>query len=239
MQIFPAIDLINGQSVRLYQGDYDQKTTISVDPVIQAQSFEQAGLTHLHLVDLDGAKAGEPKNLATIEKIRAATDLFIEVGGGIRTLQTIEAYLAKGIDRVILGSVALKDPELTKAALQQFGPDKIVIGIDALHDRVATEGWLEDSDVSCAQLVDAMQQAGAQTFIVTDIAKDGTLSGPNVQMLADLHQQFPALTFVASGGMHEPSDLTHLKAAGITVAIVGKALAAGSITLADLKALEG
>ncbi len=140
---------------------------------------------------------------------------------------------------MILGSVALKDPELTKAALQQFGPDKIVIGIDALHDRVATEGWLEDSDVSCAQLVDAMQQAGAQTFIVTDIAKDGTLSGPNVQMLADLHQQFPALTFVASGGMHEPSDLTHLKAAGITVAIVGKALAAGSITLADLKALEG
>lgn len=239
MQIFPAIDLINGQSVRLYQGDYDQKTTISADPVTQAQSFEQAGLTHLHLVDLDGAKAGEPKNLATIEKIRAATDLFIEVGGGIRTLESIEAYLAKGIDRVILGSVALKDPELTKAALKQFGPDKIVIGIDALHDRVATEGWLEDSDVSCAQLVEAMQQAGAQTFIVTDIAKDGTLSGPNVQMLAALHQQFPALTFVASGGMHEPSDLTQLKAAGITVAIVGKALAAGSITLADLKALEG
>ncbi|WP_125707884.1 1-(5-phosphoribosyl)-5-[(5-phosphoribosylamino)methylideneamino]imidazole-4-carboxamide isomerase [Lacticaseibacillus porcinae] len=239
MQIFPAIDLINGQSVRLYQGDYDQKTTIAADPITQAQSFEAAGLTHLHLVDLDGAKAGEPKNLVTIKKIREATDLFIEVGGGIRTLQTITDYLALGIDRVILGSVALKDPELTKAALQQFGANKIVIGIDALHDRVATEGWLEDSDVSCAELVDAMQDAGAQTFIVTDIAKDGTLSGPNVQMLADLHQQFPPLTFVASGGMHEPEDLTALKDAGITVAIVGKALAAGSITLADLKAMEG
>lgn len=239
MQIFPAIDLINGQSVRLYQGDYAQQTKIAADPVAQVQSFADAGLTHLHLVDLDGAKAGSPQNVATIQHIREATKLFIEVGGGIRSLATIQDYLAKGVDRVILGSVALKDPKLTKAALQQFGPDKIVIGIDAKHDRVATEGWLEDSEVSCTELVEAMQAAGAQTFIVTDIEKDGTLSGPNVEMLANLHQQFPDLTFVASGGMHEPADLAQLNAAGITHAIVGKALAAGSITLADLKALEG
>lgn len=239
MQIFPAIDLIQGRSVRLYQGDYAKKTTIAADPVAQAKSFQAAGLTHLHLVDLDGAKAGAPKNVAMIQRIREATDLFIEVGGGIRSLETIQDYLAKGVDRVILGSVALKDPQLNKAALDQFGADKIVIGIDALHDRVATEGWLKDSDVSCSELVAAMQQVGAQTFIVTDIEKDGTLSGPNVDMLSALHQQFPTLTFVASGGMHEPADLTALKAAGINVAIVGKALAAGSITLADLKALEG
>lgn len=239
MKLFPAIDLIAGRSVRLYQGDYAQATPIAADPVAQAQRFEKAGLTHLHLVDLDGAKAGNPQNWATIQQIRAATGLFIEVGGGIRDLATIQKYLVAGIDRVILGSVALKNPVLTKDALQQFGADKIVIGIDALHDRVATEGWLEDSDVACAELVAAMQKAGAQTFIVTDIERDGTLSGPNVTMLADLHQQFSTLSFVASGGMRDAQDLVALETAGIDIAIVGKALAAGSITLQELKALEG
>jgi phosphoribosylformimino-5-aminoimidazole carboxamide ribotide isomerase len=239
MLLFPAIDLIAGRSVRLYQGNYAQATPIAADPVAQAQRFEQAGLTHLHLVDLDGAKAGRPQNWATIKQIRAATKLFIEVGGGIRDLATIHDYLAAGIDRVILGSVALKDPALTKTALQQFGPDKIVIGIDAYRDRVATEGWLEESAVSCAQLVTAMQKAGAQTFIVTDIERDGTLSGPNVAMLAALHQQFPALAFVASGGMRRVQDLRDLRTAGIDIAIVGKALAAGGISLEELKTLEG
>lgn len=239
MLLFPAIDLIAGRSVRLYQGNYAQATPIAADPVAQAQRFEQAGLTHLHLVDLDGAKAGRPQNWVTIKQIRAATKLFIEVGGGIRDLATIHDYLAAGIDRVILGSVALKDPALTKTALQQFGPDKIVIGIDAYRDRVATEGWLEESAVSCAQLVTAMQKAGAQTFIVTDIERDGTLSGPNVAMLAALHQQFPALAFVASGGMRRVQDLRDLRTAGIDIAIVGKALAAGGISLEELKTLEG
>ncbi|MCI1985468.1 MAG: 1-(5-phosphoribosyl)-5-[(5-phosphoribosylamino)methylideneamino]imidazole-4-carboxamide isomerase [Lactobacillus sp.] len=239
MQLFPAIDLLNGQSVRLFQGDYAQVSTINADPLVQAQAIQQAGLTNLHLVDLDGAKAGQPQNLATITRLRQNTDLFIEVGGGIRTLATIRQYLALGINRVILGSIALKAPDLVKQALSEFGADQIVIGIDAKNDRVATEGWLETSRTTTADLVAAMAQAGATTFIVTDIAKDGTLAGPNVTMLQKLHTQFPALTFVASGGMRTPQDLTDLQAAGIDHAIIGKALAAGSITLAQLKALEG
>lgn len=238
MQLFPAIDLINGQSVRLYQGDYQQVSTINLDPLAQAKAYQAAGLKHLHLVDLDGAKAGAPKNLATIKALREATDLFIEVGGGIRTMATIREYLALGINRVILGSIALKDPALVKQALAEFGADKIVIGIDAKNDHVATEGWLETSSVTTAQLLAAMADVGAETFIVTDISKDGTLAGPNVEMLANLHQQFPQLTFVASGGMRVPDDLRALDQAGIDHAIIGKALAAGSITLADLKELE-
>ncbi|WP_461214468.1 1-(5-phosphoribosyl)-5-[(5-phosphoribosylamino)methylideneamino]imidazole-4-carboxamide isomerase [Lacticaseibacillus sp. GG6-2] len=239
MQLFPAIDLIDGQSVRLYQGDYDQVSTINTDPIAQAQSFQQAGLHHLHLVDLDGAKAAKPQNLETIRQIRQACDLFIEVGGGIRTMATIREYLALGIDRVILGSIALKDPKLVADAIKEFGAAHIVIGIDAKNDHVATEGWLETSSVTTAELVAAMAKVGATTFIVTDIAKDGTLAGPNVAMLAGLHAQFQNLTFVASGGMRTPEDLRRLDAAGIDHAIIGKALAAGSITLAQLKELEG
>ncbi|MFD1485689.1 1-(5-phosphoribosyl)-5-[(5-phosphoribosylamino)methylideneamino]imidazole-4-carboxamide isomerase [Lacticaseibacillus baoqingensis] len=239
MQLFPAIDLLNGQSVRLFQGDYAQVSTINTDPLVQAQKIQQAGLTNLHLVDLDGAKAGQPQNLETITRLRQNTDLFIEVGGGIRSLKTIRQYLDLGIDRVILGSIALKAPELVKQALAEFGADQIVIGIDAKNDRVATEGWLETSTTSTADLVATMAEAGAATFIVTDIAKDGTLAGPNVAMLRRLHEQFPALIFVASGGMRTPADLVALQTAGIEHAIIGKALAAGSITLAQLKALEG
>ncbi len=239
MKIYPAIDLLNGQSVRLVRGDYGQATQVAADPVAQAQAYAASGLTNLHLVDLDGAKAGRPVNGPTIAAIRAAFPGMIEVGGGIRTLAAIDEVLASGIDRVILGSIALKAPELVAQALRQFGPDKIVVGIDGANGRVATEGWLDQSDVAMADLMTQMVAVGVQTFIVTDIARDGTLTGPNVALLAQLQAQFPEVTVVASGGMAQPSDLTALATAGVTSAIVGKALAAGQITLADLVVAEG
>ncbi|WP_155287500.1 1-(5-phosphoribosyl)-5-[(5-phosphoribosylamino)methylideneamino]imidazole-4-carboxamide isomerase [Lacticaseibacillus zhaodongensis] len=235
MQMLPAIDLIGGQSVRLKQGDYAQRDLINADPVAQAQKFAAAGMTDLHLVDLDGAKAGTPKNTAVIAKILAATDLDVEVGGGIRTLAAIEQYLQLGVKRVILGSVVLTNPELARTALQKFGPDAITIGLDCRDGKVATAGWLETSSAQVDDVLAAMRTAGARRFVVTDIAKDGMLAGPNVALLQRLQTAFPDVTIVASGGMHTPADLDQLAAAGLRAAIVGKALAAGTITLADLR----
>lgn len=238
MITYPAIDLLNGQSVRLVRGDYGSAAQVASDPIAQAKQFAAAGLTHIHVVDLDGAKAGQPVNRAAITQIRAAFPSTLEVGGGIRTLADIKAYLDQGVDRVILGSVALLKPELVARAVVEFGAAKIAVGIDGANNQVAVNGWLEQSTVTFADLIEAMQAVGVSYFIVTDIDRDGTLTGPNVAMLQQLQQQFPAATVVASGGMAKPQDLTALKAAGIKAAIVGKALAAGTITLADLRTAE-
>ena len=234
MELLPAIDLIGGQSVRLKQGDYQQKDLIAANPVSQAQQFEQAGLTELHLVDLDGAKAGQPVNTTTIAQITSQTKLTVEIGGGIRTLAAIDQYLALGVARVILGSVVLTNPTLTREALMTYGPDKIAIGLDCRDGRIATAGWLETSNNQVQDVLAAMVQAGAQRFIVTDIAKDGMLSGPNVELLSGLQTAFSETLIVASGGMHTPADLDELANNGLRAAIIGKALAAGSITAADL-----
>lgn len=238
MNIFPAIDLLNGQSVRLYQGDYQQVSTVNPDPVAQAKAVAAAGLRRLHVVDLDGAKAGKPQNKAVVAKLRQATDLFIEIGGGIRQLNEIEAYLALGVNRVILGSVALKNPELVATAVEKFGSTKIVVGIDGQNGQVATEGWLDQSQVSMSDLMAAMLKVGVTQFIVTDIARDGTLTGPNVTLLQTLQQTFPQATVVASGGMHDANDLKALQQAGLTDVIVGKALQKGTLTLAELAAVD-
>ncbi|KRK40642.1 1-(5-phosphoribosyl)-5-[(5-phosphoribosylamino)methylideneamino]imidazole-4-carboxamide isomerase [Loigolactobacillus bifermentans] len=238
MNIFPAIDLLNGQSVRLYQGDYQQVSTVNPDPVAQAKAVAAAGLRRLHVVDLDGAKAGKPQNKAVVAKLRQSTDLFLEIGGGIRTLTEIEAYLELGVDRVILGSVALKDPQLVATAVEKFGSAKIVVGIDGQNGQVATEGWLDQSQVNMSDLMAAMLKVGVTQFIVTDIARDGTLTGPNVALLQDLQETFPAATVVASGGMHDAGDLAALQQAGLTDVIVGKALQKGTLTLAELAAVD-
>ncbi len=238
MRVFPAIDLLNGHSVRLYQGDYQQVTPVSSDPLAQAKSFVAAGLSRIHLVDLDGAKAGQPENFDVIQKIRQATDLFVEVGGGIRDMTTIKRYLTLGVDRVILGSSALKQPELVVAALAEFGPARIVVGIDGTPQQVATEGWLAQSNVTMADLMGAMTAKGVTQFIVTDVTKDGTLQGPNVALLANLQAKYPQATVVASGGLRDYQDLEALKAAGLNDVIVGKALVKGTITLAELAQAE-
>lgn len=238
MNLYPAIDLKNGRSVRLYQGQFDQETVVNDSPLAQAQQIAAAGLSKLHLVDLDGAKDGQPANQAIITAIVEQTSLQAEIGGGIRTLAQIETYLALGVARVIIGSAALTDPELVTQAIQKFGAAKIVVGIDGKNGKVATEGWLAQSQVTMTDLVAAMQKVGVQTFIVTDIERDGTLQGPNQRQLIDLAAQFPAATFVASGGVRDVDDLKALTAAGIEHAIIGKALYAGSVTLTELAELS-
>lgn len=234
----PAIDLSNGQSVRLYQGDFDQKTLINADPLTQAQAIEQAGLTALHLVDLDGAKAGNPQNLAVIKQLVAQTNLAIELGGGIRSLEQIRQFLELGISRVIIGSAAIKQPEMVQQAVAEFGAAKVVVGVDGRHEMVATHGWLDTAAVSMAELIDQMVGYGVRHFIVTDIDRDGTMQGPNVALLVKLQQRFSTAEIIASGGIRSIADLQDLRTHGIQSAVIGKALAAGGMTLAELKAVN-
>lgn len=233
--IFPAIDLRNGQSVRLYQGDYNKETVINSDPISQAQQIQAAGLTHLHLVDLDGAKSGKPINLDIITALRQNTQLFIELGGGIRSLAQIKQYLSLGINRVIIGSAALTHPELVTEAVAQFGAESIVVGVDGRQEHVATDGWLTASSTTFSEIIQAMQAVGVINFIVTDIERDGTLSGPNIALLSRLQQKFPETNIIASGGISTITDIEDLQTAGIKDIIVGRALYDGNVTLSALK----
>lgn len=234
MEIIPAIDLRNQQSVRLYQGDFDQTTLIAQDPLKQAKQIEAAGLKRLHLVDLDGAKSGRPVNRELIKQICAETSLKVEVGGGIRTLAQINGYLTSGVSRVILGSAALTDPKLVQEAVNQFGNDQVVVGIDGKDGKVAISGWLEESNVSMNTLMTSMVAVGVVNFVVTDITKDGTLSGPNVDLLGKLQKAFPTTEVIASGGVTTVADLEKLADAGIKSAIVGRAMATGDLPLRTL-----
>ncbi len=233
--IFPAIDLRNGQSVRLYQGDYNKETVINSDPISQAQQIQAAGLTHLHLVDLDGAKSGKPINLDIITALRQNTQLFIELGGGIRSLAQIKQYLSLGINRVIIGSAALTHPELVTEAVAQFGAESIVVGVDGRQEQVATDGWLTASSTTFSEIIQAMQAVGVINFIVTDIERDGTLSGPSIALLSRLQQKFPETNIIASGGISTITDIEDLQTAGIKDIIVGRALYDGNVTLSALK----
>lgn len=233
--IFPAIDLRNGQSVRLYQGNYNKETVINSNPITQAQQIQAAGLTHLHLVDLDGAKSGRPINLDIITALRQNTTLFIELGGGIRSLAQIQQYLSLGINRVIIGSAALTHPELVTEAVARFGAESIAVGVDGRQEQVATDGWLTASSTTFSEIIQAMQAVGVINFIVTDIERDGTLSGPNIALLSRLQQQFPETNIIASGGISTIKDIEDLQTAGIKDIIVGRALYDGNVTLPALK----
>jgi len=237
--IFPAIDLKAGQSVRLYQGDYNQTTLINADPVAQAQQITAAGLRQLHLVDLDGAKSGQPENIATVAAIRAAFNGILELGGGIRSYDLAQRYLKLGVDRLILGSAALTDPALVQQLLADFGGDRIVIGVDGQNGQVAINGWLEQSHTKMSQLIATMMASGAEHFIVTDVARDGTMTGPNVALLAQLQAKLPNANLVASGGIRNLNDVQTLQTMGIKDVIIGKALYEGTVTLAELAEVDG
>ncbi|MBO4251643.1 MAG: 1-(5-phosphoribosyl)-5-[(5-phosphoribosylamino)methylideneamino]imidazole-4-carboxamide isomerase [Clostridia bacterium] len=233
MIIFPAIDIIKGEAVRLYKGDYDKKTVYG-KPLEIAKNFLKAGATHIHIVDLDGAKSGETPNLELICKIKAKTGLFIEVGGGVRSENVIEKYLSAGIDRVILGTIAVKDPAFVKNAVKKYG-DRIVVGIDVKDGVVAVKGWTEKTEKRligfCAEMVDI----GVKTVICTDISKDGALIGTNAEMYKGLSEKFP-INFIASGGVSSIDDINALKKLGLYGAIIGKAYYTGDIDLK--KAIE-
>ena len=234
MEIIPAIDLLDGACVRLHQGDYDQVTRFSEDPVAQALSWQSQGATRLHLVDLDGAKRGEPINDAAVRAITAALDIPVQLGGGVRSLERAEELIACGLDRGILGTVAIEQPELVQELAQRH-PGRIVVGIDANDGRVATRGWIEQSDVLATELAQQLSDAAIAAIISTDIATDGTLAGPNLQALRAMAEA-SRVPVIASGGIGCMADLLSLLALeplGVSGVVVGRALYDGRVDLAE------
>ncbi len=230
MIILPAIDIKDGQCVRLYQGDYAQVTTYDADPVQVAQRWQAAGASWLHVVDLDGAASGQPVNVELISQMRAATSLHIEVGGGMRSLDHIQHMLDVGVDRVILGTVALTDRKLLEQGLARWG-ERIAVGLDARDGWVAIAGWRETSRVQATALATELTTVGVQRFIYTDIARDGALRGPNLNALKEMQRATPG-PLIASGGVSSIDDLRSLAALGVEGAIVGKAIYTGDVDLA-------
>ena len=233
MIIFPAIDLRGGKCVRLIQGDFDRETVYSDDPQATALKWQAAGAKFLHVVDLDGAKAGSPQNLDAIKKMLAAIKIPIEVGGGIRTLDDVEKILSLGVRRVILGSVAVENPVLVEEAVKNFGVEKIVVGIDARGGFVAVHGWEKSSTVTTGELAKKIVAAGVNTIIFTDISKDGMLSGVNADIFAEL-AKISGAQIIASGGVRSIEDIRALKsreADGVAGVIVGKAIYTGALDL--------
>ena len=231
MNIIPAIDLIGGQAVRLVKGDYDKVTVYSDDPAAVAESFERAGAKHLHVVDLDGAKDGTTANFETIKKIIERTDLSVEVGGGIRTLERVRQYIDVGVDRVIIGTAAVTDPDFLCEAVKLYG-EKIVVGVDIKDGFVAIKGWLEISELSCKEFCKKLEDLGVKTIICTDISKDGMMSGTNRELYRELYDEFE-LNIIASGGVSSMEDIAVLSNMGLFGAIVGKAIYTGAIELSE------
>jgi phosphoribosylformimino-5-aminoimidazole carboxamide ribotide isomerase len=230
--IYPAIDIRGGKCVRLVQGDYGQETIYADQPVEMAVRFEQAGAKWLHVVDLDGAKAGQPINLQEIKEIARMVELPIQVGGGLRSLQQIEELFAIGVTRAILGTAAIEDRAFVERALEKYS-DRIAIGIDAREGYVATRGWLDTSQVRADQLATSLAEVGAKTFIFTDIARDGTMTGPNTKAIISLAQSC-GQNVIASGGVSQYEELEYLALhaqEGVSGAIVGKAIYTGAIDL--------
>ncbi|HZS79441.1 MAG TPA: 1-(5-phosphoribosyl)-5-[(5-phosphoribosylamino)methylideneamino]imidazole-4-carboxamide isomerase [Ktedonobacteraceae bacterium] len=231
MIVLPAIDIRNGQCVRLRQGDFAQATVYDANPVQVAQRWQEAGTSWLHIVDLDGAIAGQPVNVDLIAKIRKSVSLHIELGGGLRSIAHIEQIVSLGVDRVVLGTVALTDRALLIEALERW-KERIAVGLDARNGQVAIAGWRETSQVQATELARELSESGVQRFIYTDIGRDGMLQGPNLEALQAM-QQATTSALIASGGIHCLDDLRALADMGIEGAIVGKALYTGHINLAE------
>lgn len=240
MILFPAIDLKDGQAVRLLRGEMDQATVFNPDPADQARRFAAAGFEWLHLVDLNGAFAGRPVNAAAVEAILDAVGLPLQLGGGIRDLATIERWLGLGVRRVILGTVAVKDPALVRAACRAF-PERVVVGIDARGGRVAVEGWAETSEIEAVELARRFEDAGVAAIVHTDVERDGALGGPNLDATVALARAV-SIPLIVSGGVASLADLVAVKGAegeGVIGAIVGRALYDGRIDPAEALALCG
>ncbi|MFM8674140.1 MAG: 1-(5-phosphoribosyl)-5-[(5-phosphoribosylamino)methylideneamino]imidazole-4-carboxamide isomerase [Vulcanococcus sp.] len=240
MQIIPAIDLLDGHCVRLHQGDYDQVTRFSDDPVSQALSWQQQGAQRLHLVDLDGARSGEPINDQAVKAITAALSIPVQLGGGVRSAARAEELLACGLDRVILGTVAIEQPELVRELADRH-PGKVVVGIDAKDGLVATRGWLETSHVRATDLAASFEGSGVAAIVSTDIATDGTLAGPNLEALRAMAEA-SSIPVIASGGIGTLEDILSLLALaplGVEGVIVGRALYDGTVDLAEAIAAVG
>lgn len=229
MELFPAIDLYDGKAVRLYKGDYNNMTVYSENPIEIARDFVACGAKNVHLVDLEGARDGTTPNLPIVEQIAGETPLFTEIGGGIRSLDTVRTYIDAGVDRVILGTAAVTDRAFLLAALERYG-DKIAVGVDIKDGYVAIKGWLEKSRHTCFDFCRQMQDIGVKTIICTDISKDGAMQGANIDLYRQLNGQFD-ISFTASGGVSDLSDVIALRDMGMSAAIIGKAYYIGAIDL--------
>ncbi|MDJ0568194.1 MAG: 1-(5-phosphoribosyl)-5-[(5-phosphoribosylamino)methylideneamino]imidazole-4-carboxamide isomerase [Pleurocapsa sp. MO_192.B19] len=234
MEVIPAIDLLGGKCVRLYQGDYNQASIFNNNPVEVARQWAEEGATRLHVVDLDGAKEGKSVNLPVIEAIAKAISIPVQVGGGLRDRAGVSRLLDTGVQRAILGTVAVEQPELVTELCSEF-PQKIVVGIDARKGKVATRGWLETSEVNASELAGRMAQQGVAAIIYTDIHRDGTLSGPNMEALRELAESV-TIPVIASGGVSSLTDLLSLlslESVGVTGVIVGRAIYTGDVSLKE------
>lgn len=229
MVILPAVDIMDGKPVRLYKGDFSTAHQVAEGALKTALDFEKAGAEWIHMVDLDGSLMKKRVNEKIFLSVAENTALKVEVGGGIRTMQDIDFYISSGISRVILGSVALKDPKLVKKAVNAYG-DKIAVGIDAKNGYAVAEGWTQTSDIYFTQLAKKMEQCGVKTIIYTDISKDGTLSGPNLEQLDEINSAV-SCNIIASGGVTDIDDIKALKSLGLYGAICGKSIYSGSLDL--------
>lgn len=231
MIIFPAIDLYEGKAVRLLKGDYDKMTVYSDNPASVAAEFRNMGATHIHLVDLEGAKNGTTPNIETVRKIKAECGLFAEIGGGVRSMETVEAYIGAGIDRVILGTSAVTDEKFLVDAVKEYG-GRIAVGADIKDGRVAIKGWTEKSEYTCFDFFDKMQKIGVETVICTDVSKDGAMQGTNVELYRELSERF-SINICASGGVSSIDDVRRLRSLDLYGTIIGKAYYTGAVSLKE------
>lgn len=236
MRIIPAIDLIDGKCVRLTQGDYSQKKIYNENPLEIAKMFEDFGIKHLHLVDLDGAKARKIINYKTLEIIASKTNLQVDFGGGMQSLEDVKTAFNAGARQITLGSISAKNPEQTLAWLEEFGSEKIILGADCKNRKIATHGWLETSEIDVVDFVDTYQKKGIKYSIVTDISKDGMLAGASFELYQDILEQ-TKISLIASGGVTTMDDVFRLKEMGCEGAIIGKAIYEETINLKDLSKL--
>ena len=231
MKLYPAIDLYDGKAVRLYKGEYQQMTVYNENPLAVAQDFQKAGATCIHLVDLEGAKFGTTPNIGVIAKILEQTELFVEVGGGIRSLETVDAYLSLGVNRVILGTAAVTDRAFLEEALQKYG-EKIAVGVDLKDGYVAIKGWTEKSQWTADAFFADLEKLGVSTVICTDISRDGAMQGTNRQLYKELSGRYK-IQLIASGGVSDLADVKALKEMDLHGAIIGKAYYTGAIDLTE------
>lgn len=234
MRIIPAIDIIDGKCVRLQQGDYALKTVYNDNPLDVAKSFEDAGLTHLHLIDLDGAKAGKVISWNIVELITSRTSLNVDFGGGIKTEDEISRLLSLGVRQVNLGSIAVIKPDIISSWIKQFGADKIILSADVKEEMISIHGWQENSSINILTLLKDYIQRGIEHVTCTDIGTDGMLTGPNIELYKKILLTFPQLHLIASGGVSCMDDLQELERIGADGVIVGKAIYEGKISLEDL-----
>lgn len=231
MNIFPAIDIVKGQAVRLFKGDYNEMTVYNENPLLVAKDFEEKGASYIHLVDLEGAKSGLTPNIETVKNIVKNTSLFAEIGGGIRNMETIEKYLSIGVNRVILGTAAVKDEDFLLRAVDKY-KEKIAVGVDIKDGLVAIKGWTETSDYTCNDFCKKMQDIGVKTLICTDISRDGAMKGTNRALYSELSKLY-SMDIVASGGVSTMEDIIELRKLDLYGAIIGKAYYLGAIDLKE------